>query len=189
VTGKHGHWLTNCCKLKYFLLLQLWWQHWQVSDCQQSAVKDQHRSKLYSFLGLIIAELGRMVVYLPVIVLLNLQVDIFLLLQPSAVNSNVRNFIIVIYECCILFSTDNEITDIQGLSNCQRLEYLSLRNNKIDHIRGLDCLPLKYLNLVSRCSLFSDCYSLLIVTTHCIPVVCDWGVMLWRNHSLSNWQE
>ena len=50
----------------------------------------------------------------------------------------------------MLFSTDNDIREIQGLSNCRRLEYLSLRNNKIDRIQGLDCLPLKYLNLVNN---------------------------------------
>jgi len=57
---------------------------------------------------------------------------------------------------CLLILTDNEITEIRGLSSCRRLKYLSLGNNKIDRIQGLDCLPLKFLSLVNCCQLFAD---------------------------------
>jgi len=73
--------------------------------------------------------------------------------------------------CIVLFSTDNEITEIQGLSNCLRLEYLSLKNNKIDRIQGLDCLPLKYLNLVDDFSLFFGCCFCLSCTSRLRNVV------------------
>ena len=45
--------------------------------------------------------------------------------------------------------TDNDISEIQGLSNCHRLSHLSLMSNKIARIANLDNLPLKSLNLVS----------------------------------------
>jgi hypothetical protein len=43
---------------------------------------------------------------------------------------------------------DNQITTIEGLKNCQRLQHLSLAHNHICHIEQLEGLPLKYLNLV-----------------------------------------
>ena len=54
----------------------------------------------------------------------------------------------------MLLLTDNEITEIQGLSECRHLEYLSLKNNKIARIQGLDCLPLRYLNLVNTAAFY-----------------------------------
>jgi Leucine-rich repeat (LRR) protein len=43
---------------------------------------------------------------------------------------------------------DNQITKIEGLKNCYRLQHLSLAHNRISQIEELDGLPLKYLNLV-----------------------------------------
>ena len=45
--------------------------------------------------------------------------------------------------------TDNDISEIQGLSSCHRLSHLSLVSNKIARIANLDSLPLKSLSLVS----------------------------------------
>ena len=45
-------------------------------------------------------------------------------------------------------STDNSISEIQGLSSCHRLTHLSLMNNNISRIANLDNLPLKSLDLV-----------------------------------------
>ena len=45
--------------------------------------------------------------------------------------------------------SDNDISEIQGLSSCHRLSHLSLMNNRIARIANLDNLPLKSLNLVS----------------------------------------
>ncbi len=43
---------------------------------------------------------------------------------------------------------DNQISKIEGLKNCYRLQHLSLAHNRISQIEELDGLPLKYLNLV-----------------------------------------
>ena len=43
---------------------------------------------------------------------------------------------------------DNQISKIEGLKNCYRLQRLSLAHNRISQIEELDGLPLKYLNLV-----------------------------------------
>ncbi len=50
---------------------------------------------------------------------------------------------------------DNQISKIQGLKNCYRLQHLSLAHNRISQIEELEGLPLKYLNLVWRKILFS----------------------------------
>ncbi|CAF4275722.1 unnamed protein product, partial [Rotaria magnacalcarata] len=42
----------------------------------------------------------------------------------------------------------NQISRIEGLKNCYRLQHLSLAHNRISQIEELDGLPLKYLNLV-----------------------------------------
>jgi len=162
---KHGR-----CKVQYFLLLQ---RVKAYGNIDQSTLNC--RSSVLS-LSLIFFDLS----------LTNYRIE-----QTGCDLSVVRHlqniidsashflFITVINKCQIsylqhcmhvpmLFLTDNEITAIQGLSSCHRLEYLSLRNNKIDHIQGLDCLPLKYLNLVNNCSLYSDCYSCMSFRTHYI---------------------
>ena len=54
-------------------------------------------------------------------------------------------------------STDNSISEIQGLSSCHRLTHLSLMNNNISRIANLDNLPLKSLDLVGTL----NCYILL----------------------------
>jgi len=44
---------------------------------------------------------------------------------------------------------DNNITAINGLTNCRRLKYLNLEHNQIGRIEGLENLPLQFLSLVS----------------------------------------
>lgn len=48
----------------------------------------------------------------------------------------------------LIFFLDNQISKIEGLKNCYRLQHLSLAHNRIRQIEELDGLPLKYLNLV-----------------------------------------
>ncbi len=42
------------------------------------------------------------------------------------------------------------IKEITGLNQCERLKTLSLSENQIEKISGLDKLPLTYLDLVSH---------------------------------------
>jgi Leucine-rich repeat (LRR) protein len=48
----------------------------------------------------------------------------------------------------IICYLDNQISKIEGLKNCYRLQHLSLAHNRINQIEELEGLPLKYLNLV-----------------------------------------
>ena len=72
--------------------------------------------------------------------------DNFHYLQKIILDSmNIVNLISLIFS---LFFQDNQISKIEGLKNCYRLQHLSLAHNRISQIEELDGLPLKYLNLV-----------------------------------------
>ena len=45
--------------------------------------------------------------------------------------------------------SDNQITEISGISSLRQLTHLSLADNRLEHITNLDNLPIKTLNLVS----------------------------------------
>jgi Leucine-rich repeat (LRR) protein len=47
-----------------------------------------------------------------------------------------------------IYSLDNQISKIEGLKHCYRLQHLSLAHNRISRIEELEGLPLKYLSLV-----------------------------------------
>lgn len=46
-------------------------------------------------------------------------------------------------------NSDNQILEIKGIEGCSSLSELNLSHNKIKEIKGLDNLPIKYLNLAS----------------------------------------
>ena len=45
--------------------------------------------------------------------------------------------------------SDNQITEISGISSLRQLTHLSLSDNRLERITNIDNLPLKVLNLVS----------------------------------------
>ena len=56
---------------------------------------------------------------------------------------------IIFLDIVMITCSDNQITEISGISSLRQLTHLSLSDNRLERITNLDNLPLKVLNLVS----------------------------------------
>lgn len=83
---------------------------------------------------------------------LNLDSILFLNSAPETVRIAVLSTCFIMITCMLSltpFISDNNISVMQGISNCKRLKYLSIAHNKLKKMQGMTDLKLRHLCLVS----------------------------------------